>query len=59
MIRKLIHQYFMEAQCEREHWKLQEAEAKQLLHDFLVMPEDHMLHPKRYSNSIKNSLGRT
>ncbi|KAI9680441.1 MAG: hypothetical protein M1822_007199 [Bathelium mastoideum] len=56
MIRKLIHQYFMETQCEREHWKLQEAEANQMIHDFLMMPQDHMLHPKRYSNSITNSL---
>jgi cytochrome P450 len=56
MLRKIIHQYFMEPQCERQHWKVQEAEAKQMLHDFLTMPEDHMLHPKRYSNSITNSL---
>ncbi|KAA8647949.1 hypothetical protein EYZ11_008690 [Aspergillus tanneri] len=56
MLRKIIHQYFMEPNCEREHWKVQEAEAKQMLHDFLTVPEDHMLHPKRYSNSITNSL---
>ncbi|KAF3016326.1 hypothetical protein E8E15_004453 [Penicillium rubens] len=56
MLRKTIHQYFMEPRCERDHWKVQEAEAKQMLHDYLTMPEDHMLHPKRYSNSITNSL---
>ncbi|KAB8078110.1 cytochrome P450 [Aspergillus leporis] len=55
-IRKLIHQYFMESHCDRIHWQIQEAEAKQMLYDFLTMPEDHMLHPKRYSNSITNSL---
>lgn len=27
-----------------------------MLHDYLVNPENHMLHPKRYSNSITNSL---
>lgn len=37
--------------CEREHWKVQEAEAKQMLHEYLTIPEDHMLHPKRHSNS--------
>ena len=56
-IRKIIHQYFMEANCEREYWKVQEAEAIQMVHDYLVAPQDHMLHPKRYSNSITNSLG--
>ena len=56
-LRKLIHQYFMESMCEKHHWQVQEAEAIQMLHDFLSRPEDHMLHPKRYSNSIINSLG--
>ena len=55
--RKLIHQYFMESMCEKHHWQVQEAEAIQMVHDFLSQPEDHMLHPKRYSNSIINSLG--
>ena len=35
---------------------MQEAEANQMVYDFLTKPEDHMLHPKRYSNSITNSL---
>ncbi|KAF2999436.1 hypothetical protein E8E13_007651 [Curvularia kusanoi] len=55
-LRKAVHQYFMESKCEKDHWRVQEAEASQMLHDFLTMPEDHMLHPKRYSNSITNSL---
>ncbi|KAF2181442.1 m-hydroxybenzyl alcohol hydroxylase [Zopfia rhizophila CBS 207.26] len=55
-VRKLIHQYFMESRCEKDHWKVQEAEAIQMVHDFLVAPANHMLHPKRYSNSITNSL---
>lgn len=57
-IRKMIHQYFMEPQCEKKHIHLQNAEATQLMHDFLVTPQHHMEHPKRYSNSITNSLGR-
>lgn len=55
-IRKLIHQYFMESNCEKKHWKVQEAEAIQMLHDFLEAPQNHMMHPKRYSNSIICSL---
>ena len=27
-----------------------------MLHDYLTMPVDHMLNPKRCSNSITNSL---
>lgn len=57
-IRKMIHQYFMEPMCEKQHVRLQNAEAIQLMHDFLVSPQDHMEHPKRYSNSITNSLGK-
>lgn len=56
-MRKLIHQTFMEPMCEKEHWKVQEAEANQMIHDFLTRPKDHMLHPKRFSNSITMSLG--
>ena len=55
--RKLIHQYFMEPMCEKEHIHLQNAEATQLMYDFMVAPQDHMEHPKRFSNSITNSLG--
>ena len=57
-VRKIVHQYFMESKCEADHWKVQEAEAVQMLHDYMVAPQDLMLHPKRYSNSITNSLGK-
>ncbi|OQD99284.1 hypothetical protein PENSOL_c007G02845 [Penicillium solitum] len=50
-VKKYINSY-----CEGEHWKVQEAEAKQMLHEYLTIPEDHMLHPKRHSNSITKSL---
>lgn len=56
-MRKMIHQFFMESRCEKEHWKVQEAEASQMLYDFLTDPDAHMNHPKRFSNSITMSLG--
>ena len=55
--RKLVHQYFHEAHCEKEHVRLVDAEAVQMLRDFCETPEDVMLHPKRFSNSIIMSLG--
>ena len=57
LMRKLSHQYFMEDVCEKQHVQVQEAEAVQLMRDYLLNPEQHMLHPKRYSNSIINSIG--
>ncbi|KAH8804413.1 putative cytochrome P450 [Xylogone sp. PMI_703] len=54
--RKLIHQYFMESMVENNHIKVQDAEAIQMVHDFCLRPDQHMLHPKRYSNSIIMSL---
>lgn len=57
-IRKMIHQCFMESMCNKEHIHLQNAEATQLMNDFLTAPQDHMEHPKRFSNSITNSLGK-
>lgn len=56
--RKLIHQEFNERRCEREHITLQNAEAVQMLKDFLVEPEGLMGHPRRFSNSIIMSLGK-
>ena len=54
--RKLVHQHFMESMVEKSHVKVQNAEAVQMLHDFVVRPDQHMRHPKRYSNSITMSL---
>jgi cytochrome P450 len=54
--RKIIHQHFMESMVEKEHIQLQNAEAVQMMKDFATNPEQHMLHPKRYSNSIIMSL---
>lgn len=57
--RKLIHQQFHEARCEKEHIILQNAEAVQMLRDFCLFPQETMQHPKRFSNSITMTLGRS
>ena len=54
--RKVIHQGFMESKCDGSHIATQNAEAVQMLRDYVVRPDQHMLHPKRYSNSIIMSL---
>lgn len=59
LLRKLIHQQFNEARCERDHITLQNAEAVQMLKDFLAEPKGLMLHPKRFNNSIIMSLGKS
>ncbi|KAL8785210.1 MAG: hypothetical protein Q9195_008743 [Heterodermia aff. obscurata] len=46
-IRKLVHQYFMEPMCEKQHVHIQHAEATQMMRDFMLDPEHHMAHPKR------------
>lgn len=46
-VKQSLNNYFMGPRCECEHWKVQEAEAKQMLLDYLIIPEDYMLHPKR------------
>ena len=54
--RKLVHQYFMESIVVKSHISVVEAEAVQMLRDFVIQPEGHMKHPKRFSNSIIMSL---
>jgi len=56
--RRLIHQYFMESKAE-SYVDLVDAEAVQCLRDMCVHPEEFMLHPKRFSNSVIMSLGAT
>jgi cytochrome P450 len=58
-LRKLIHQQFNESMCETEHVKLQNAEAIQMIRDFINEPENFMLHPKRFSNSVVMSICRS
>lgn len=55
--RRLIHQHLTENMVERQHLSVVDAEAIQLVRDYMISPDDHMLHPKRFSNSISNSIG--
>ncbi|KAL3481005.1 cytochrome P450 [Aspergillus californicus] len=55
-MRKTVHQHFMESMVEKNHVRVQNAEAVQMLRDFCIRPDQHMLHPKRFSNSIIMSL---
>ena len=54
--RKLIHGSLMERVVDEQHLPLQEAEARQMVRDYLLKPEEHMLHPKRFSNSVTMSI---
>jgi len=54
--RKLIHQFFREEMVTKHHIDVVDAEAVQMLHDFVSEPEGCMKHPKRFSNSIIMSL---
>ena len=58
MFRKLLHQTFQERKVDKEHVHLVDAEAVQMMRDFLVEPEGIMGHPKRFSNSVVMSIGR-
>lgn len=56
LFRKAINQHFMASMCEKTHVRLLEAEHTQMMRDFLLHPEKHMLHTKRTTNSIIMSL---
>ena len=56
--RRLVHQHLMESMVDSEHLAVVNAEAIKLVHDYLYDPKNHMLHPKRYINSITNSTGK-
>lgn len=55
-VRKLVHQHFMEAMCDKQHVVLQDAEAVQMIKDFLIQPAMGANHMKRFSNSIVMSI---
>lgn len=57
-LRKLIQQEVTAAVCEREYVPLQEAEAVQMMRDFLEAPDLVMDHPKRFSNSVIMSISK-
>lgn len=48
----------MESMVEGQHLEVVNAEAIQLVRDYMVDPGNHMLHPKRFSNSITNSISK-
>ncbi|KAK5069485.1 hypothetical protein LTR64_008166 [Lithohypha guttulata] len=50
--RKQINQFFKESIVDKDHLPVQNAEAVQFLYDMMHSPQDHMMHPKRFSNSI-------
>jgi cytochrome P450 len=52
LFRRLLHQEFMSSRCDNVHIETQNAEAVQMLRDFIVYPDQYMLHSKRFSNSI-------
>ncbi|KAK4222718.1 cytochrome P450 [Podospora fimiseda] len=54
--RKLYHQILQETVCDSQHIPLVEAESAQLIKDICRVPQDLMLHPGRYSNSITMAL---
>ena len=47
----------MEKMCDQEHLNIVDAEALQLARDYMLYPEQHMKHPKRFSNSVTNTVG--
>jgi cytochrome P450 len=57
ILRKLIHQDFIESMCNKEHTKIQHAETVQMLHDMLHDPDSWCNHLKRTTNSIVMSIG--
>ncbi|KAI0199291.1 cytochrome P450 2D18 [Astrocystis sublimbata] len=54
--RKLYHQILQESKCNSQHLSLLEAESIQLVRDIALKPNDLMLHPGRFTNSIMMSL---
>lgn len=53
------NQHLTDNMVDRQHLAIVNAEAIQLVRDYMLFPEDHMLHPKRFSNSISNSISRS
>lgn len=56
--RRLVHQHLNDAMVENEHLPIIDAEAVQLVRDYMLYPKNHMLHSKRFSNSISNSISK-
>ncbi|EXM15828.1 hypothetical protein RAB80_003813 [Fusarium oxysporum f. sp. vasinfectum] len=50
--RKLLHQYFSDSMIDKSHLPILEAEATQLIRDFMVDPDHFEHHAHRYANSF-------
>ncbi|PTD02528.1 Cytochrome P450 monooxygenase patH [Fusarium culmorum] len=50
--RKLLHQYFGDSMIDKSHLPILEAEATQLIRDFMVDPDHFEHHAHRYANSF-------
>jgi len=50
--RKLMHQYFGDSMIDKAHVPILEAEATQLVRDFMDDPDHFHEHALRYSNSF-------
>lgn len=57
LTRTQVHHHFRARTVEKEYMPMVDAEAVQMIRDFIVAPEHPMHHPKRFSNSILMSLG--
>lgn len=55
--RKIIHQFYMESVCEKNHMSYITAESAQLMVDLLKAPHEFHEHAKRYTNSLIMSTG--
>jgi len=58
-MRKLVQQEVTAAACESDYIHLQQAEAVQMLRDFVETPDGVMEHPKRFSNSVIMSISKS
>lgn len=56
--RKFLHQNFMSSMIEKTHMPLINAEATQVVRDFLYQPDQFMQHTKRFGNSFIMSVGK-
>ncbi|KAI9928666.1 hypothetical protein ASPWEDRAFT_36431 [Aspergillus wentii DTO 134E9] len=54
--RRLVHQHLMESMVDSQHLRIVNAESIQMVRDYMRDPAHHMAHPKRWSNSITNSI---
>jgi cytochrome P450 len=57
-IRSFIHQQFVKARCDEKILPVLNAEAVQMMRDFMIYPNDFMSHPKRFTNSTLMSQGK-